>query len=308
MTRRSLVNVAQSVHQRLLTRAKKEGRPFNELLQHYAIERFLYRLGQSEHAEKLLLKGALLLRVWRIPMARPTMDIDMLGRTAGTPEALTSILRGCMVAEVEDDGMRYDPESLTTEAITLDADYQGWRIRFRASLGNARVTMQVDVGIGDIVYPSPIWIDYPVLLDQPTPRLLAYTPENAIAEKYQAMVELDKANSRMKDFHDIWTLSRNLEFDGQRLSEAIRKTFERRKTDLPKSLPTAFTPEFYDDKAKQTQWQAFLNKGLTTNEKLPLPDVVKVARDFLMSPTEALVAGNAFKMHWPQGGPWAAKR
>lgn len=308
MTRRSLVNVAQSVHQRLLTRAKKEGRPFNELLQHYAIERFLYRLGRSEHAEKLLLKGALLLRVWRIPMARPTMDIDVLGRTAGTPEALASILRGCMVAEVEDDGMRYDPESLTTEAITLDADYQGWRIRFKASLGNARVTMQVDVGVGDIVYPSPIWIDYPVLLDQPAPRLLAYTPENAIAEKYQAMVELDKANSRMKDFHDIWTLARNLEFDGQRLSEAIRKTFERRKTDLPKSVPTAFTPEFYEDKSKQTQWQAFLNKGLATNEKVPLPDVVKVARDFLMSPTEALLAGNAFKMHWPQSGPWVAKR
>ena len=306
MTRRSLVNVAQSVHQRLLTRAKKEGRPFNELLQHYAIERFLYRLGRSEHTEKLLLKGALLLRVWRIPMARPTMDIDMLGRTAGTPEILTSILRDCMVAEVEDDGMRYDPESLTTEAITLDADYQGWRIRFKASLGNARVTMQVDVGIGDIVYPSPIWIDYPVLLDQPAPRLLAYTPENAIAEKYQAMVELDKANSRMKDFHDIWTLARNLEFDGQRLSEAIRKTFERRKTDLPKPVPTAFTPEFYEDKSKQTQWQAFLGKGLATNEKVSLPDVV--ARDFLMSPTEALVIGNAFKMHWPQGGPWSAKR
>jgi hypothetical protein len=187
VTRPSPVNVAQSVHQRLLTRAKSEGRPFNELLQHYAIERFLYRLGQSEHAEKLLLKGALLLRVWKIPMARPTMDIDVLGRTAGTQDALTAILRDCMAAKVDDDGMAYDPDSLTTETITLDADYRGWRIRFKASLGNARVAMQVDVGIGDIVYPSPIWIDYPVLLDQPAPHLLAYTPENAIAEKYQAI-------------------------------------------------------------------------------------------------------------------------
>lgn len=303
MTRRPLVNVAQSVHQRLLTRAKNEGRPFNELLQHYAIERFLYRLGCSSHAEKLLLKGALLLRVWQIPLARPTMDIDVLGRT-GTPEALAAILRECMTLAVEDDGMRYDPESITTEAITLDADYQGWRIRFKASLGNARVTMQVDVGIGDVVYPAPIWIDYPVLLDHPAPHLLAYTPENAIAEKYQAMVELDKANSRMKDFHDIWTLARNLEFDGQRLSEAIRKTFERRKTDPPNSVPTAFTPEFYEGKAKRTQWQAFLTKGLATKEKVSFADVVKVARDFLMPPTEALVAGKIFKMHWPHGGPW----
>ena len=304
MTRRPLVNVAQSVHQRLLTRAKKEGRPFNELLQHYAIERFLYRLGQSKHAEELLLKGALLLRVWQIPLARPTMDIDMLGRAAGTPEALVTILRECMALKVEDDGMQYDPESVTTEAITHDADYQGWRIRFKASIGNARVTMQVDVGIGDVVYPAPIWIDYPVLLDQPAPHLLAYTPENAIAEKYQAMVQLDKTNSRMKDFHDVWTLACNLEFDGQRLSEAIRKTFERRKTKLPESAPTAFTPEFYEDKMKQTQWQAFLAKGLATEEKAPVADVVKVVRDFLMPPTEVLVSGKVFNMRWPQGGSW----
>ena len=305
MNRRSLSNVAQSVHQRLLTRAHKEGRPFNELLQHYAIERFLFRLGQSSHAEELLLKGALLLRVWNIPMARPTMDIDVLCQTDGTPEALTVILRDCMTLKVEDDGMQYGAESLTTEAITLDADYQGWRIRFKASLGNARVTMQVDVGIGDVAYPEPVWIDYPVLLDQPAPHLLAYTPENAIAEKYQAMVELDKANSRMKDFHDIWTLARNLEFDGERLSEAIRRTFERRKTGLPKSVPTAFTPEFYEDRMKQTQWRAFLSKGLATEEEILLGDVVAVLRTFLLPPTEALVSGKAFKQHWSRRGLWA---
>jgi len=304
VTRPSPVNVAQSVHQRLLTRAKSEGRPFNELLQHYAIERFLYRLGQSEHAEKLLLKGALLLRVWKIPMARPTMDIDVLGRTAGTQDALTAILRDCMAAKVDDDGMGYDPGSLTTETIMLDADYRGWRIRFRASLGNARVAMQVDVGIGDIVYPSPIWIDYPVLLDQPAPHLLAYTPENAIAEKYQAIVELDLPNSRMKDFHDVWTLARNLEFDGHPLSEAIRRTFERRKTKLPESTPTAFTPEFFDDRTKQTQWRTFLSKGLPTNEEVPLVQVTNAIWAFLMPPTEALVSRKTFNMRWPQGGPW----
>jgi hypothetical protein len=304
VTRPSPVNVAQSVHQRLLTRAKSEGRPFNELLQHYAIERFLYRLGRSEHAEKLLLKGALLLRVWRIPMARPTMDIDVLGRTAGTQDALTAILRDCMATKVDNDGMNYDPDSLTTETITLDADYRGWRIRFRASLGNARVAMQVDVGIGDIVYPSPIWIDYPVLLDQPAPHLLAYTPENAIAEKYQAIVELDLPNSRMKDFHDVWTLARNLEFDGQLLSEAIRRTFERRKTKLPESTPTAFTPEFFEDRTKQTLWRAFLSKGLPTNEEVPLVQVTNVIWAFLMPPTEALVSRKTFNMRWRQGGPW----
>lgn len=306
MTRRPLVNIAQSVHQRLLAQAKDTGRPFNELLQHYAIERFLYRLGQSKHAEKLLLKGALLLRVWQIPMARPTMDIDVLGRTAGTQEALAAILRECMTLGVEDDGMRYDPESITTEAITLDADYQGWRIRFQGLLGNARVPMQVDVGIGDVVYPAPIWIDYPVLLDQPAPHLLAYTPENAIAEKYQAIVELDMTNSRMKDFHDIWMLARNLDFDGKRLSEAIQKTFERRTTNLPASAPTAFKPEFYEDSRKLTQWRAFLNKGLVTAEDNSLADVVKVLRDFLLPPTEALISKAEFKMRWFRGASWKA--
>ncbi|MHB8550556.1 MAG: nucleotidyl transferase AbiEii/AbiGii toxin family protein [Acidiferrobacterales bacterium] len=299
------MNIAQSVHQRLLTQAKDTSRSFNELLQHYAIERFLYRLGQSKHAEKLLLKGALLLRVWQIPMARPTMDIDVLGRTTSTPEALIAIIQECMTLAVEDDGMRYDPESITTEAITLDADYQGWRIRFRGLLGNARVPMQVDVGIGDVVYPAPIWIDYPVLLDQPAPHLLAYAPENAIAEKYQAIVELDMANSRMKDFHDIWTLAHNLEFSGEILSEAIRKTFERRKTDLPNSVPTAFTSEFYEDKSKLTQWRAFLNKGIMTEEEILLADVAKMLRDFLLPPTDALVSKRAFKMHWSRAGSWA---
>lgn len=304
MTRRPLVNIAQSAHQRLLTQAKDASRPFNELLQHYAIERFLYRLGQSKHAEKLLLKGALLLRVWKIPMARPTMDIDVLGRSAGTPEALVAILRECMTLGVEDDGMHYDPESIATEAITLDADYQGWRIRFLGFLGNARVPMQVDVGIGDVVYPAPIWIDYPVILGQPAPHLLAYTPENAIAEKYQAIVELDMANSRMKDFHDIWVLARNLDFEGERLSEAIRRTFARRKTTLPKTMPTAFTPEFYENKMKQTQWRAFLNKGLATDEGIPLADVTMLLHSFLTPPTEALISGQAFKTRWTLGGPW----
>lgn len=304
MNRRPPVNIAQSVHQRLLTRAKKEDRPFNELLQHYAIERFLYRLGRSPHTEKLLLKGALLLRVWQIPRARPTMDIDMLGRVAGAPEAIADILRECMMLEVEDDGMQYDPESVTIEAITLDADYQGWRIRFKGSLGNARVAMQVDVGVGDAVYPRPIWIDYPVLLDQSAPHLLAYTPETAIAEKYQAMVELDKANSRMKDFHDIWTLMHNLVFDGKELAEAIRRTFERRKTELPQSVPTAFAPSFYDDKTKQTQWQAFVRKGLGSTEASSLPDVTKGLHDFLIPVTEALRRSEPFNLKWEQGGPW----
>lgn len=307
MKRRTPTNVSHSVHERLLAQAKKENRPFNELLQHYAIERFLFRLGKSPHAEKLLLKGALLLRVWKIPMARPTMDIDVLGRNAGALDALVSILRDCITLPVEEDGMRYDPDSIATEAITLDADYQGWRIRFRSALGNARVPMQVDVGVGDAVYPAPIWIEYPVLLDQPAPRLLAYTPETAIAEKYQAMVELDMANSRMKDFHDIWTLANNLEFVGEHLGEAIRRTFERRVTPLPSSAPTALTADFYDEESKQTQWRAFLSKGNLADDAESLAGVAATLREFLIPITEAITSGKSNKMQWPPRGPWRGR-
>ncbi len=304
MNRRKPANVAHSVHQRLLAQARNAGKPFNELLQHYAIERFLYRLGRSPYAEKLLLKGALLLRVWDVPLARPTMDIDMLGRITGTPEVLVPIIRECMAIQVEDDGMQFEPENITTEAITMDDDYQGWRIRFRGALGNARVMIQVDIGIGDVVTPSPVWIDYPVLLDQPAPRLMAYTPETAIAEKYQAMVELDKANSRMKDFHDIWTLAHHLHFQGSTLSAAIQRTFECRKTPLPDTVPMALTAEFYDDKQKQIQWRAFLRKGRLAEEVLELADVAKLLRDFLIPPTEALNRGEPFEMAWQEGGAW----
>jgi hypothetical protein len=279
-------------------------RTFNELLQHYAIERFLYRLGRSPYANKLLLKGALLLRVWQIPLARPTMDIGVLGRTAITLQALSSMLRKCMEIPVEDDGMRYDPESLMTQSITADADYQGSRIRFNAFLGKARIKMQVDVGIGDAVFPPPVWIDYPVLLDHRAPHLLAYAPETAIAEKYQAMVKLDKVNSRMKDFHDIWTLARHLDFDGMKLAGAIRKTLERRKTPLPDSSPTAFTAEFYDDRIKQTQWRAFLRKDQFGSDRVTLGDVVSELREFLIPPTQFLVRDEEFRFVWHRGGPW----
>ena len=304
MNHRKPANVAHSVHQRLLAQARNTGRPFNELLQHYAIERFLYRFGCSPHVEKLLLKGALLLRVWDVSMARPTMDIDMLGRITATPEVLVPIMRECMAIQVDDDGMRFDPESMTAESITLDDDYQGWRIRFRGALGKARAVIQVDIGIGDVVTPSPIWIDYPVLLDQPAPRLLAYTPETAIAEKYQAMVELDKANSRMKDFYDIWTLAHHLRFQGATLGAAIQHTFERRKTPLPDAVPTALTSEFYDDNQKQTQWRAFLSKGRLEEKTIELANVANLLRDFLMPPTEALNHGRPFDMSWQNGGPW----
>jgi len=200
-------NIPASVRQRILNRAKSDRRPFNELLQYYAMERFLYRLSQSTHADRFILKGALMLRVWRSPELRPTMDIDMLGRTSNREADIIAQIRDILSMDVEADGLAFDADSIQAERITEDADYEGIRIH------SARINMQVDIGFGDVVYPKPEKAELPTMLDSPAPRLLCYSRESSIAEKFETMVKLGVLNSRMKDFYDIWLLSRQFDFD-----------------------------------------------------------------------------------------------
>lgn len=184
--------------------ARAQGRSFNDLLQFYAMERFLYRLARSDHAAKFILKGALLLRVRDPGGYRTTRDIDLLGRMASDIDAVAAAIASVCRERVAADGLEFDPESVRGERIVEDAEYEGVRVTFLGRLGNARVTMQVDVGFGDAVTPTPRPVDYPVLLDMPAPRLKAYPPETVIAEKFEVMLKRGDANSRMKDFHDIW--------------------------------------------------------------------------------------------------------
>jgi len=167
-----LKNIAASVRQRLLNRAHDENRPFNELLQYYAMERFLYRLSRSDEAKRFILKGALMLRVWRAPEFRPTMDIDMLGRTSNDETDILARFRAILAVSVEPDGLVFEPETLRAEPITEDADYVGIRVRFRGKLDTARIAMQVDIGFGDIVYPEPESSELPAMLDFPPAKLL----------------------------------------------------------------------------------------------------------------------------------------
>lgn len=222
MTARKLTNVAQSVHQRLLNQAKSVHRPFSEFFQNYVTERFLYRLGVSPHRERFVLKGALMLRVWGVPQARPTTDIDLLGRKIFTRDEITSAIEECLSLEVPDDGIKFDRSSITADPIAEDKEHHGWRLRFRGRLGNARFVLQIDCGFGDVIVPGPVEIEYPALLDLPGPEILSYTIESTLAEKYQSMIVLDLANSRMKDFYDLWTLALGSKFDGERLSSAIK--------------------------------------------------------------------------------------
>lgn len=257
-TKRS--NLPASIHQRLLNIARRENRTLNELLQHFAIERFLFRLGQTEYRTKFILKGAQMLKIWEVPAARPTMDVDLLGRTNSNVGSLQKIMRECCSVEV-DDGIVFDPESVAAQMIRKAAEYQGVRVTASGLLGKIRLHLQIDIGFGDAVVPGPIEIEFPQLLDLGQPILLGYTPESAIAEKFHAMVVLDMVNTRMKDFYDIWLLLTTLNFDEAVLTEAIRRTFKHRTTPLSDETPVALTDTFTDDPTKKVQWQAFLRKN-----------------------------------------------
>jgi len=280
-------NVAASVRQKLLNKARISGRPFNELLQYYAMERFLYRLALSDHAECFILKGALMLRAWRSPEVRPTMDIDMLGRTSNTEADIIAQIQDILSVAVPGDGLVFDPESIQAERITEDADSEGIRVRFKASLGVARISMQIDIGFGDIVHPKPEMAELPTVLDQPAPQLLCYSRESAIAEKFEAMVKLGVLNSRMKDFYDIWLLSRQFEFDRETLAEAIRLTFNQRGTALPQTIE-AFSPDFIA--AKQLQWTAFRKRLGQEHIPASFGEVIAGIEAFLEPARKALSA------------------
>jgi hypothetical protein len=254
-------NLSASVHQRLLNIARETGAPFNEVLQYFAMERLLSRLSRSPYADAFVLKGALLFRVWDTPDTRATRDIDFLAYVERSPKNLAAIFREISTVQ-DDDGLVFDPDSVTAQAIKQDADYEGVRIRFRGLLGKARVTMQVDVGFGDTVHPDIVHAEYPPLLDMPAPLLRMYPPETVIAEKAEAMVRLGSLNSRMKDFYDIWRLSQQFEFDDAVLSEAIKQTFKSRGTERIRF--DELKANLLENETLEKQWSAFLAKSGVT--------------------------------------------
>ena len=264
------------------------------------MERFLYRLSRSAHGDRFILKGALMLRVWRSPEFRPTMDIDMLGRTSNDETSIVAQIQDILAVEVEADGLAFNPSSIQAERITEDADYKGIRVRFRGELDSARVSMQI--GFGDIVYPEPEESNLPTMLDSPVPRLLCYSRESTIAEKFEAMVKLGMLNSRMKDFYDIWLLSRQFDFDGAKLAKAIRLTFGQRGTTLPSEIE-AFTNTFIDD--KQTQWTAFWKRLQQDHVPAAFREITSTVESFLAPLASAISADNPEPTKWTAPGPWS---
>lgn len=300
---REVTNLPASVHQRLLNKATESSRPFNELLQYFAMERFIYRLSKTDHANKFILKGALMFSVWGAPVSRPTKDIDLLGKTSNDIRVIEKIMRDACKIKVEPDAMKFDQRSVVGEPIAEDADYEGVRVTLQGGLGNARVSLQIDIGFGDIVSPHVTKISYPTILDFPAPKFTGYTRESAIAEKFQAMVKLGTLNSRMKDFYDIWLMARMFDFKGQDLVSAIQKTFKKRKTDIV-AHPQVFDATFCRDKSKQAQWKVFLVKSKLTNAPEDFCSVVANIEKFLRPVLETITIGKALKKKWNASDNW----
>ena len=302
MSRKPLKNVSASIRQRLLNLARERGEAAEWTYRTYGRERLLYRLMNSEHADRFVLKGATLFSIWSTDLYRSTRDVDLLGRMPNDVAALENIFREVCNIEVEDDGLQFDTDSVKAARIIEDGEYEGVRTALRATLGEAQLFLQVDIGFGDAVVPDPEIAELPPLLDDlPPVRMRAYPKAAVIAEKFHILVSMGMVNSRMKDFYDLYTIARRCEFDGEQLCDSIRATFGTRRTPVPDSPPVALSQEFADNDA---QWKAFLNRQGLQDDNLTLTEVIDALISFLMPPAQAVAQGNKFRAEWNPGGPW----
>jgi hypothetical protein len=231
------------------------------------------------------------------------MDIDFLGKIDNSLEVIVAATKDICGMDVEADGMSFNAETVKAARITEDAEYEGVRVRVQGGLGKARISLQIDIGFGDVIVPGPSKIEYPVLLDFPAPELNGYTMESTIAEKFQAMVKLGALNSRMKDFYDIWMLSRAFDFKGETLTEAVEETFETRNTPITID-PTAFDFSFAKDEDKKAQWQGFIRKAKLTDAPEAFEDVVEEVKRFIHPLVVSITQKRPFRSVWNAPGPW----
>jgi len=282
-------NVAASVRTRLLNLARRRGDRFQDVLVRYGTERLLSRLSQSAHRDRFLLKGAILFAAWAGAPHRATRDADLLGVGDTSPADTARVFRDVAATPSEpDDGLIFDLESISAEDIREANAYGGVRLTLRASLDGARIPLQVDLAFGEAVVPPPETVDLPALLDFPPIRLRSYPPEVTIAEKFEAMVKLGMANSRMKDYYDVWYLATHRDFASARLAQAVSATFARRGTPIPTTVPDGLSDEFAADAERERMWRAFLERAdVPSTDRHTLTATVRVVRPFLMNITKS---------------------
>lgn len=304
MSREKPHNLAASVRQRLFNRAQDRREDFGLVLTKYGLERFLYRLSQSIHHDQFVLKGALLFELWTHRPYRPTRDLDLSGQGDNSIARMKQVFGDVTAQTVEDDGLVFDPASIRITKIKEEQEYEGLRVNFLARLERARISLQVDIGFGDAIVPAPQEIEYPGILDFPKATLRAYPRETVVAEKLEALVKLGMVNTRMKDFFDLWILAFEFEFSGPLLCKAIKATFERRKTEVPATIPLALTEDFFGNQDKAKQWSAFVSKSGLTFQDAEFASIIANLKKFLLAPLKAIRESEPFEMHWAKNGPW----
>ena len=296
------VNLAASVHARLKNVGRDTKRDFNVLLIRYALERFLYRISRSDHRDSFVLKGALLFVAWENAVERPTRDLDLLTFADPDIAGVEQVFREICGVDVKPDGLLFDPSTVSGSVIREGAIHDGVRMTFTARLGSARNQLQVDVGFGDAVVPPPSRLDFPVLLDQDPPRILAYPPEAVVAEKFHAMITLGMANSRLKDYYDIWRMLETTQFDMSRIVAALTATFNKRETKMPIDEPEGLSREFARLRAEA--WERLPKRFELRDDLPPLGEVIQRIHVFLMPVVEAITAGGNVNKRWAPEKGW----
>lgn len=297
-------NIAQSVRDRLKPIAVTQRLDYNLVLTRYVLERLLFRLGISAHRDRFALKGAMLFAVWTTDIIRPTRDLDLLGFEDSDVEAIRRAFVDILAVDAPDDGVTFDLATVRAEPIRAEQLYEGVRVTALAFLGSARIPVQIDIGFGDAITPGLRDEDYPTLLDAPTPRLKAYPRETVVAEKFEALVAIGARSSRMKDYYDLYCLPRLFGFDGPTLTDAIRATFQRRRTEIPRETPPALSAEFAADTDAGARWSAFIRRTPLLMEPPMMAKLVEEIADFVMPPAKAARGDGPVPMEWAFPDGW----
>ena len=303
MTQRKPRNIGASVLGRLKHLSDQSREDYNFLLQRYVAERFLYRLGESQHREKFVLKGAMLLALWGGGTYRPTRDLDFTAYGNSWKEHLRGSLQEICSIPAED-GVVFVKEELKLESIRDQAAYNSFRARLKAKLGSALISLQIDIGFGNAIQPSPIDSEYSTLLGHSPPQIRVYPREAFVAEKLHAMVVLGARNSRYKDFYDLYTLTKHFAFHGKPLIEAVRATFQLRGTPFSQQQPVALTPQFYADADRAQEWRSYIERNKLKGAPSDFGIVGERLATFLREVWRVIANEIPFTAMWPKGGPW----
>lgn len=301
--KKPVTNVSASILARLKNQSERSGRPVAEILQYYAMERFIYRLSKTKYATKFILKGSLLFYVWNIPLRRPTRDIDFRGYVTNDGELLLKIFNEVASVPAPEDGLIFNVHSISIEATQIDADYQGIRVKLVSLLDRTRIPVQIDIGFSDELSSKAEPIEYPsILFDIQTVRMKGYPKEAMVAEKFHAMIHHGDVNSRLKDYYDLWLILRTFEFDDTSLQKAIETTFKKRDTEIPNKRPLSLSADFA--RASQVRWTNFLSKMELDNAQADdFQSVLKMIWEFLGPPVQSALNQTQSTRKWkPQKG------